>query len=50
MLIGERLSSGWNVTPGRRRRRMLLTTVAFAAACYVLCWWAWLFFTGRWAS
>ena len=50
VLIGERLSSGWNVTPGRRRRRMLLTTVAFAAACYVLCWWAWLFFTGRWAS
>lgn len=50
ILIGERLSGGWNVSPGRRRVRMLVTAAAMAVAAYVLCWWGWLFFTGRWAS
>lgn len=50
VLIGERLSGGWQVPPARRGVRILLTVVGFAVAAYVLCWWAWLFFTGRWAS
>ena len=50
VLIGERLSGGWNVTPTRRWLRTLLTGAAFVTAAYLLCWWSWLFFTGRWAS
>ena len=50
VLLGERLSGGWTLTPGRRRLRMVVTAIAIAAAGYVLCWWGWLFFTGRWAS
>lgn len=50
ILIGEALSGGWNVTPGRRRFRILLTVFGFLAAGLVLCFWGWLFFTGRWAS
>lgn len=50
ILIGERLSGGWNLAPGRRRVRMLVTAAAMTAAACVLCWWGWLFFTGRWAS
>jgi hypothetical protein len=50
ILIGEALSGGWNVTPGRRRVRILLTVLGFVAAGAALCFWAWLFFTGRWAS
>ena len=50
VLIGEALSGGWNVAPGRRRLRVLLTVAGFVGAGIVLCFWAWLFFTGRWAS
>ena len=50
VLIGEALSGGWNVSPTRRRARALLTAAAFLVASVALCWWAWLFFTGRWAS
>ena len=50
ILIGELLSGGWNTTPGRRRFRILLTVLGFIVAGIVLCFWAWLFFTGRWAS
>lgn len=50
ILIGEALSGGWNVTPGRRRLRVLLTVLGFAVAGVALCFWGWLFFTGRWAS
>jgi len=50
ILIAERLQGGWNVPPARRRFRVLLTVVVFLLASVVLCWWAWLFYTGRWAS
>lgn len=50
VLIGEALSGGWNVSPGRRRLRILFTVLGFACAGVLLCFWAWLFFTGRWAS
>lgn len=50
ILIGEALSGGWNVSPGRRRFRILLTVLGCAVAAVVLCFWAWLFYTGRWAS
>lgn len=50
ILIGEALSGGWNVSPGRRRLRVLLTVLGFVVAGAALCFWAWLFFTGRWAS
>ena len=50
ILIGEALSGGWNVSPGRRRFRILLTVLGVAAAGVAMCFWAWLFFTGRWAS
>ena len=50
VLIGERLSGGWNLRPSRRRLRTLLTAAVFVLAAFVLCWWSWLFFTGRWAS
>ncbi len=50
VLIGEVLSGGWNVTPRRRRLRILLTVLGFVVAGILLCFWAWLFFTGRWAS
>lgn len=50
ILIAERLQGGWNVGPAQRRFRILLTIAGFAAASVALCWWAWLFYTGRWAS
>ena len=50
ILIGEALSGGWNTSPGRRRLRILLTVLGFLAAGFVVCFWGWLFFTGRWAS
>lgn len=50
ILIGEALSGGWSVSPGRRRFRIFLTVLGVIAAGVVLCFWAWLFFTGRWAS
>ncbi len=49
ILIGEALSGGWN-SPGRRRFRIFLTVLGFIVAGLVLCFWAWLFYTGRWAS
>ena len=50
VLIGEALSGGWNVSPGRRRFRIFLTVLGFIVAGLALCFWAWLFYTGRWAS
>ena len=50
ILIGEALAGGWNVSPGRRRFRIFLTVLGCAVAAVVLCFWAWLFYTGRWAS
>ena len=50
ILIGEALSRDRRRSRGRRALRILLTGLAFFAASIVLCFWGWLFFTGRWAS
>ncbi|MFT4215941.1 MAG: mannosyltransferase family protein [Micropruina sp.] len=50
ILIGELFSGRRNASRGRRGLRILLTFFGVLAAAGVLCFWGWLFFTGRWSS